>query len=145
MYNFTKARTIRNKGDIPETFHVNSRKQVCVTITMPNRDKNRSNVDCHKAQTWDLCCFHCTNDLPQYLKYAQASMFADGTVLSCTGKTAAEIESKLNSDLLQVNSLLKANRLSVNTKKTEFMLIASKRNPYQSPSYLRIHLDESHY
>ena len=70
-------------------------------------------------------------------------MFADDTNLSCTGKTPAEIESKLNSDLLYVSNWLKANKLTLNTKKTEFMLIASKRNLDQSPTDLRIHLDDS--
>ena len=83
------------------------------------------------------------NDLPQCLKYTQASMFADDTNLSCTVKTPAKIESKLNSDLLHVGTRLKANKRTLDTKQNEFMLIASKRSLDQSPTDLRIHLDES--
>ncbi|CAB4044146.1 Hypothetical predicted protein, partial [Paramuricea clavata] len=54
-------------------------------------------------------------------------MFADDTNLSCTGRTPAEIEHKLNADLSNVNDWLEANRLTLNTDKTEFMIIASKR------------------
>ena len=67
-----------------------------------------------------LGTFTYINDLPQCLKYKQASMLADDTNLSCTGKTPVEIESKVNSDLLQ--NCLNANKLTLNTKKTEFML-----------------------
>ena len=38
----------------------------------------------------------------------------------------AEIEHKLNADLSHVNDSLKANKLTLNTSKTEFLLIASK-------------------
>ena len=67
------------------------------------------------------------NDLPNCLLNTQASMFADDTNLSTSGTSPADIESKINEDLLNVNSWLVANKLTLNIKITEFMLIASKR------------------
>ena len=67
------------------------------------------------------------NDLPNCLKQTQASMFADDTNISTFGSSLPEIENKINNDLYNVNSWLETNKLTLNAKKTEFMLIASKR------------------
>ena len=67
------------------------------------------------------------NDLPNCLKQTQASMFADDTNISTFGSSLPEIENKINNDLHNVNSWLETNKLTLNAKKTEFMLIASKR------------------
>ena len=68
------------------------------------------------------------NDLPNCLEQTEASMFADDTNISSIGNSPADIEVKLNNDLYNVNnSWLIANKLTLNVKKTEFMLIASKR------------------
>ena len=83
------------------------------------------------------------NDLPACLKYTQAFMFADDTNLSSAGKTPAEIEHKLNADLSHVNDWLKANKLTLNTSKTEFMLIASKGKLSQFRTNFCIHINGS--
>ena len=70
-------------------------------------------------------------------------MFADDTNLSCVGKTPAEIEHKLNADLSHVNDWLKANKLTLNTSKTEFMLIASKGKLSQFRTNFCIHINGS--
>jgi hypothetical protein len=44
------------------------------------------------------------NDLPNCLLNTQASMFADDTNLSTSGTSPADIEIKINEDLLNVNS-----------------------------------------
>ena len=67
------------------------------------------------------------NDLPNCLTQTQASMFADETNISTFGSSLLEIENKINNDLHNVNSWLETNKLTLNAKKTEFMLIASKR------------------
>ena len=54
-------------------------------------------------------------------------MFADVTNLSSSGTSTAGIENKLNQDLLRVNVWLGANKLTLNVKKIEYMLIKSKR------------------
>ena len=70
-------------------------------------------------------------------------MFSDDTNLTYTGSTAHEIENKLNSDLCNVNRWLKANKLTLNNKKTKFMLIASKRKLNQISNNLQILVNNS--
>ena len=53
-------------------------------------------------------------------------MFADDTTLTACGKSLLEIESKINSDLANVNAWLLANKLSLNLVKTEYLLIGSR-------------------
>jgi hypothetical protein len=63
------------------------------------------------------------NDLPNCLEQTEASMFADDTNISSIGNSPADIEVKLNNDVYtNVNNWLIANKLTLNVKKTEFML-----------------------
>ncbi len=66
------------------------------------------------------------NHLPNCLQTTEASMFADDTNLSCKGQTSADVEYKLNNDLKNIRKWLISNKLTLNTKKTEYMLIGSK-------------------
>ncbi len=50
-------------------------------------------------------------------------MFADDTSISSSGTSLLEIENKINNDLHNVNIWLETNKLTLNTEKTEFMLI----------------------
>ena len=53
-------------------------------------------------------------------------MFADDTNLSCTGRTSADIEYKINKDFDSIRKWIICNKLTLNLKKTEFMIIGSK-------------------
>ena len=80
------------------TSYFNNRKYVCVTN---NTKSGQESVQCAVPQGSNLgpLLFPLyINDLPQCPKYTQASMFADDTILSCTGNTPTEIESELNSN-----------------------------------------------
>ncbi|CAB3997753.1 Hypothetical predicted protein [Paramuricea clavata] len=123
--------------------YLNNRKQVCV---INNNKSGQETVQCGVPQGSNLGPLLFSlyiNDLPMCLEYTQASMFADDTNLSCTGRTPAEIEHKLNADLSSVNDWLEANRLTLNTDKKEFMLIASKRKLNQFRTDIRIHINGS--
>ena len=50
-------------------------------------------------------------------------MFADDTKITVPGCTFAELEQATNSELNNLYSWLKANKLSLNIAKTEFMVI----------------------
>ena len=63
------------------------------------------------------------NDLPNCLETTNARLFADDT----TGLNTVEVEAKLNHDLLNVDQWLKANKLTLNEGKTEFMIIGSRQ------------------
>ncbi len=66
------------------------------------------------------------NDLPNCLTTTDASMFADDTNLNCNGKSSVDIEQKINTDLDNVHNWLISNKLTLNTKKTEYMIIGSQ-------------------
>ena len=55
-------------------------------------------------------------------------MYADDTHLTFAAKTVSNIDSNLNEDLSRVNKWLTANKLTLNTSKTEFMLIGSRQS-----------------
>ena len=67
------------------------------------------------------------NDLPQYICNGRIAMFADDTVLYCSGKTFLESEKKLQQCLNNVSNWYDSNRLSLNTSKSHSMLVASSK------------------
>ena len=67
------------------------------------------------------------NDLPNCLTTACAKMFAGDTNISIPGRTLADLEPMINPELANLNCWLKANRLSLNLAKTEFMIIGSRQ------------------
>ena len=65
------------------------------------------------------------NDLPNVLEFCNIALYADDTVLYFSSKLITKIESKLNSDVRHVCDWLKHNQLTLNIKKSQFMLIGS--------------------
>ena len=65
------------------------------------------------------------NDLPNVLESCSVTLYADDTVLYFSSKLISEIETKMNSDLRLVCDWLKLNQLTLNIKKSQFMLIGS--------------------
>ena len=68
------------------------------------------------------------DDLPNCLKESVPSLFADDTNISVNGTSLNQISDKLNSELGEVGNLLAPNKLTLNTTKTEFMIIGSRHN-----------------
>ena len=54
-------------------------------------------------------------------------MYADDTHLTYAGDNADNIQLHLNQDLENVHNWLRANKLTLNMTKTEFMLIGSRQ------------------
>ena len=54
-------------------------------------------------------------------------MFADNTNITIPSCTFAELEQATNSELIDHYSWLKANKLSINIAKTEFMVISTRQ------------------
>ena len=69
-------------------------------------------------------------------------MFADDTNNSCHGDSSVDIEQKLNTDLENVNKWLISNKLTLNVKKTEYMIIGSRNRLNQILSNPEIVIDE---
>ena len=99
------------------------------------------------------------NDLRFCLKYATSSHFADDTCLLYASKKLKTLETNLNYDLKSCSEWLKANRLSLNVKKTELLLFHSNRKkdeqlnfsikinnkkiiPSKNVKYLGLHIDD---
>ena len=66
------------------------------------------------------------NDLPNCLDSAVPSMYADDTNVTVSSNNVSNLEGQLNHELDNINEWLKANRLSINQTKTEFMIISSR-------------------
>ena len=54
---------------------------------------------------------------------ACAKMFADDTTITISGSSLADLEQETNLELLNLHCWLRANKLSLNVAKTEFMVI----------------------
>ena len=67
------------------------------------------------------------NDLPNCLKNCVVSLYADDTCIYYASNTVQDIENYLNQDLRNISDWLSCNRLALNTKKCETMLIGSKK------------------
>ena len=82
------------------------------------------------------------NDLPNCLDISCAKMFADDTNITVPGCTFAELEQATNSELNNLYNWLKANKLSLNIAKTEFMVISTRqRFLAENCSEINIQLD----
>ena len=67
------------------------------------------------------------NDLPSVSKYFMPILFADDTNLFCTGLNLHDIVCQINQEIKIIYSWVKANKLSLNIDKTNFMLFTPKR------------------
>ena len=65
------------------------------------------------------------NDLPNCLDKSIPAIYADDTNLSVAGTLVKDIERRLNLELENVHVWLRGNKLTLNVKKTEYMLIGS--------------------
>ena len=67
------------------------------------------------------------NDLPNCLSNSVARMYADDTHLTFASYNIETINDVMNHDLSNANTWLPANKLTLNSYKTEFMLIGSRQ------------------
>ena len=67
------------------------------------------------------------NDLPNGLSKALPRMYADDTSISIAVSSLKELESALNTELVNLHEWLNVNKLSLNIAKTELMLIGSRQ------------------
>jgi hypothetical protein len=66
------------------------------------------------------------NDLPNCSSTLKFILFADDTNIICTGDDPISVESKLNKELNIISNWFKLNKLSLNIKKTNFMIFKNK-------------------
>ena len=83
------------------------------------------------------------NDLPNCLKYTKCNIFADDTQIDASSNNIESIANTLNEDLANVSDWMKANKLSLNASKTEYMIIGSHKRLHQIQSVPPIILDNT--
>ena len=67
------------------------------------------------------------NDLPNCLSHGLARMYADDTNITFHSRDLTELEDTMNMELINLNTWLTSNKLSLNIAKTEFMVIGSRQ------------------
>ena len=77
------------------------------------------------------------NDLNQAIKVSRVHHFPDDTNLLLVGNSLKKINKHINHDLKLLTTWLRANRISLNTSKTEILLFRpkSKRNINKTPKF----------
>ena len=68
------------------------------------------------------------NDLPKSMENGYVTMYADDTESSTVVNTCNDIIEKVIPDLMKICDWLKANRLSLNAVKTEFLQTGTSHN-----------------
>ena len=85
------------------------------------------------------------NDLLFALKKAQTNMYADYTMISYSSKTLDELHMVLNAELVDIEKWLQGNKLSLNVKTQQALIVGSMRNVNKTskqPALLRVfHVD----
>ena len=66
-------------------------------------------------------------DLTTCLEFSDTQMYADNTNLTVASSSKNEIELTINKDLENMRSWLRANRLSLNTTKSEVLFVGSRQ------------------
>jgi len=68
-------------------------------------------------------------------------MFADNTNITLSARNLSDFKSDINPDLSNLNCWLKANKLSLNIAKTEFMIIGSRQKLQTQSDKFDIEID----
>ena len=82
------------------------------------------------------------NDLPESIENGYVTMYADDTESSTVVNTCNDIIEKVIPDLIKICDWLKANKLSLNAVKTEFVLIGTSHNTIRFGDLLAIRIDD---
>ena len=81
------------------------------------------------------------NDLPDCVEDAEVTMCANDTSVGNTSKRISDIKTNPILDLLSVCDWLKANKLSLNTIKTELMSIGTTQNITKFNNLIAVKID----
>ena len=79
------------------------------------------------------------NDLSAVCDHSQPFLFADDTNLFISGKNICQLQQNMENDLMNIAEWLKANKLSLNIKKTHFMVFTNKN---KTPPNMELHIGD---
>ena len=94
-------------------------------VTINNSNSTQKTITCGVPQgsiLGPLFFLLCINDLPNVSEKLFAILFADDTSVFLEGKDLAEITNTLNAELAKLTVWLSANKLTLNTSKSHFMI-----------------------
>ena len=69
----------------------------------------------------------CLNNLHKSIRFSKTYHFADHTSIIQSNPLLEKLSKQVNKDLLNLSNWLKANKLSLNVKKTEFVIFEPKK------------------
>ena len=102
------------------------------SVLYNNSESDHKEIKCGVPQVYilgPLFFWIYINDLPSVSKFFLPILFADDTNLFCTGKKLNDILKEINVEIDKIYSWVKANKLSLNVDKTNFMLFTPKCFP----------------
>lgn len=70
-----------------------------------------------------------TNDLPNVIKHSNSILFADDTTIYLSGKDVNKLYTIMNKELDSLTDWFRANKLSLNVSKTNYMLLTNSHHP----------------
>jgi hypothetical protein len=107
--------------------YLQNRKQFCV---VNNATSSLRNLNCGVPQGSNLgplLFLLYVNDLPNCLKKSHAAMYADDTNITVRSSSLTYLEEALNDELENIHQWLLSNKLTLNVKKTEYMVIGTRQ------------------
>ena len=102
--------------------YISDRKQF---VSYNNKDSDIMNMNCGVPQgsvLGPLLFIIYTNDVPHCLAHNKAIIFADDTTLFSSGNCVQELFNNMKTDLLELIDWFRANKLSLNLSKTNYVL-----------------------
>ena len=120
------------RGNVLNWFssYLRNRKQ---TVIYNNHESDYKEIKCGVPQgsiLGQLLFLIYINDLTNVSKMLNSILFADDTSLFHTGKTPDNIVKEINNEIPYIISWSNANKLSLNLRKTNFILFSPKNAPH---------------
>ena len=112
--------------------YLSDRKQF---VTFKDSNSNILRVDCGVPQgsvLGPLLFIIYTNDLPNAIKHSKCILFADDTTIFYSTKHLDELYENISFDLNTLSDWFKANKLSLNVNKTNYMIFKNIKTPDNS-------------
>ena len=82
-----------------------------------------------------------TNDLPNSLVHSKCILFADDTTIYYAVKNVADIDSKFNTYLTELSEWFKANKLTLNISKTNYVIFSKSTTSRNTNLALKIGIE----